>query len=66
MTFGANNFNSNKVDKNLIKTLVRICQFFILQLKRSMKALWLLLRSVVINLIYPFFFSSLIAAVRLV
>lgn len=35
-------------------------------LKRSIKALWLLLRSIAVNLIYHFFFSSLIAAVRLV
>ena len=66
VAFGANDFNPNKVNKDLIETLVRICQFFFLRLKYNMKALWLLLRNIIVNLIYPFFFSSLIAAVKLV
>ena len=64
--FGANGFNPNKVDKDLVEPLVWIVQFFFIRLKRSMKAFRLLLCSVAFNLIYPFFILPLIAAVRLV
>lgn len=62
----ANCFNSDKIVKNLIETLIWIGHIFILCFKIGVKALWLIFHSNIINLVYPFFVGILIAVVRLI
>lgn len=59
-------FNSNKIDKDLIETLVWIGYLFIFCFKSGVKAFWLIFYNIIINLIYPLFVSFLIATIRLV
>lgn len=66
MALGAQSFNPNKINGHFIKTLIRVRYLVSFIPKCYIKAFGFIIYLVFIYLIYPIFFSFLIAAIELI